>query len=179
MSNGRIIGLAASVLIVALVVAASLGYFSQRVGTPFSSISERFTTINGSTFVIINNSTTESVSCVVPVPPPQGIYLRVIADGAGTPVSGLRVTTQSTEAASCDRKNALLTQLHCSHKFKWLDSVPRRISVVLRLHLFRPHLQLHCSFRPSVLECCHYQCAFRQAFNRDMWIGRGKSEFFM
>jgi len=109
LSNGRIIGLAASVLIVALVVAASLGYFSQRVGTPSSSISERFTTINGSTFVIINNSTTESVSCVVLVPPPHGIYLRVNADGAGTPVSGLRVTTQSTEAASCDRKNVLLT----------------------------------------------------------------------
>src|SRR2546426_11053753 len=76
---------------------------------PCSSISGRVTTINGSTFVIINNSTTERVSCVVLVPPTEGIYLRVITDGAGAPVSGLQVTTQSTEAASCARHNVRLT----------------------------------------------------------------------
>src|SRR5207249_8609132 len=83
---------------------------------PCSSISERFTTINGSTFVIINNSTTERVSCVVLVPPTEGIYLRVITDGAGAPVSGLRVTTQSTEAASCDPNTGrLLRPVHLTN----------------------------------------------------------------
>lgn len=75
---------------------------------PCPSLSERFTTINGTTFVIINNSTTVTIICVVQVPPPQGIYLRVVTDNLGKPVSGLRVTTQFEETASCDRNNVRL-----------------------------------------------------------------------
>ena len=38
------------------------------------------TTINGSTFAVINGTTTESVICEILVPQPQGIYLRVTND---------------------------------------------------------------------------------------------------
>ena len=109
-----------SIVVLAMVAGAASTYFTlPRIfqttaitscsPNPCSSISERFTTINGSTFVIINNSTTERLSCVVLVPPTEGIYLRVITDAAGTPVSGLHVTTQSEETASCDRNNVHLT----------------------------------------------------------------------
>ena len=92
-------------------------------GNPCSPISERFTTINGSTFVIISNSTTVSVACIVQVPPPQGIYLRVITDAAGTPVSGLKVTSQFEANASCDRNTGrLLRPVHLTNSVEITNS---------------------------------------------------------
>lgn len=70
--------------------------------------SERMTTINGSTFVVINGTDTESVTCVVPVPPPQGYYLQVVTD-SGSPLSGLAISVQSAPNASCNQSDVHLT----------------------------------------------------------------------
>jgi hypothetical protein len=42
-----------------------------------------------------------STTCVVAVPPPQGVYIRVVND-SGTPVTGLPITIQSTPSAPCN-----------------------------------------------------------------------------
>ncbi len=82
---------------------------------------EQFTTISGSTFVIINGTTTERVACTVEVPPPQGIYLRVVTDAEGGPISGLQVTTRYEENASCDPHNAnLATSIAVTNSSGWI-----------------------------------------------------------
>jgi hypothetical protein len=53
-------------------------------------------------------TSTTTTTCTVAVPPPQGIYLRVVTDD-GMPVSGLPVTSQYEGNASCDRSAAILS----------------------------------------------------------------------
>lgn len=54
------------------------------------------------------SSTVVNASCTITVPPPQGVYLRVVSDG-GAPVSGLSVTSQYEVNASCGPNGANLT----------------------------------------------------------------------
>ena len=61
---------------------------------------EQMTTINGSTFVVINGTTTESVVCEIAVPPPQGIYLRLVND-SGSPISGVQIADKGTTYVGC------------------------------------------------------------------------------
>ena len=100
-------------LVVVIVVAGSgtayVFWLAHPTGGSFTGPFEQFTTISGSTFVIINGTTTEKVVCTVAVPPPQGIYLRVVTDAEGRPISGLQVTTGYEANASCDSHNANLT----------------------------------------------------------------------
>jgi len=49
---------------------------------------------------VSNTNQTSTTTCVVAVPPPQGIYLRLINDG-GSPIAGSQVTVQSTSSAHC------------------------------------------------------------------------------
>ena len=63
-------------------------------------VAQQMTTINGSTYVIINGTATESIACVIPVPAPQGILLEIVND-SGTPISQLRVAEKGTAYQNC------------------------------------------------------------------------------
>jgi uncharacterized membrane protein YtjA (UPF0391 family) len=108
---------AALVALIAVLVAGSLGvgYLSgtSAGGTRTVTSTAIFvsTTTTQVTVTAQGSSTTSSAmntTCVAAVPPPQGIYLKVVTDG-GTPVSGLNVTSQYEVNASCDRNEATLT----------------------------------------------------------------------
>ena len=98
--NSRTGVVVVSIVVLAIVAGAASMYFI----LPRTTISN-----NTASTVTTRSSRSITTVCTVAVPPPQGIYLRVITDDTGTPVSGLQVIIQSEEAASCDRNNVQLT----------------------------------------------------------------------
>jgi len=97
-----------ALLVIVIVLVGAMGgvlLTSQSVTHTVTITSIQTTTV---TTVSNTSQTNTTTTCVVAVPPPQGIYLRLINDG-GSPIAGLRVTVQSTPNASCNPNDVHLT----------------------------------------------------------------------
>ena len=96
-------------------------FSSQSITHTVTITSIRTTTMIAVSYVTQSDSQTNSNAlCIVTVPPPQGIYLRLTED-SGSPIAGLHVTVQSTPSASCDSKDVHLTNsLKVTNSSGWI-----------------------------------------------------------
>ncbi|MDA4123190.1 MAG: hypothetical protein OK456_08440 [Thaumarchaeota archaeon] len=94
---------AMAIVVAGLVIGAGF-LTSSYLGTTKTVTNTRTST----TTVTASQTNATTTICSVAVPPPQGIYLRVVND-SGSPIAGLPVIVQSTANASCSPKDVHLT----------------------------------------------------------------------
>ncbi len=88
--------LSIAIVVAALVIGAA--FFA----SPYLGSQKTVTETTTSMTTVIRSQTNSTItSCVVAVPPPQGMYLRLVSD-SGSPLAGYQVTIQYTPQAYCN-----------------------------------------------------------------------------